>query len=324
MKESVRVSVALCTFNGEKYITEQLESILSQTYPVSEIVIFDDASEDKTVEIVSQFISSSGVDIKLKQNEKRVGISHNFSQAIEHCTGDIIFLSDQDDIWLEDKVERFIEVFVSNDSAGAVFSDAFLVDEAGRRLDYSLFERWGFNDSDKKLFSSGRGCEVLVRKSVVTGATLAFKSQLKKYILPIPDLWLHDEWIALVSLIFFDLLPLDVKTIEYRQHGENVIGARKRTLAEAVDISKTRGYEYFIRRANAYELLLKLIDREGCGEVTGNTRGLIEGKIGHLRNRAIIQGSFLRKIHLPLSELLRGNYHRYSNGLRSFFRDLFL
>jgi len=324
MRESVRVSVALCTFNGEKYIAEQLESILSQTYPVSEVVIFDDASEDKTVEIIRRFISCGAVDIKLKQNEERVGIAHNFSQAIEHCTGEIIFLSDQDDIWLEDKVERFIEVFVSNDSAGAVFSDAFLIDEAGRRLSYSLFERWGFSHSERKLFSLWRGYEVLVRKSVVTGATLAFRSQLKKYILPIPDLWLQDEWIAIVSSIFSLILPIDVKTIEYRQHGENVIGARKRTLAETVDISRTRGYEYFGKRADAYERLLKLIDREGSSEIKGNARVLIAGKIGHLRNRALIQGSFLRKTYLPFSELLRGNYNRYSNGFKSFFRDLFL
>lgn len=110
----MRLSVAMCTYNGEKYIREQLMSIRNQTLRIDEIVICDDCSEDDTVEIIENLIRQYDLPVRLHVNTWNHGYRKNFEQAICRCSGDIIFLSDQDDIWLPTKVETIIGYFNSN------------------------------------------------------------------------------------------------------------------------------------------------------------------------------------------------------------------
>ena len=104
------ISVAMATFNGEPYIQEQLDSIYNQTRKVDEIIIVDDCSTDSTVRVIEQYIlSHKDIDIKLYKNEENLGYKKNFKKAISLCHGDYVFLSDQDDIWMTDKIEKCIE-----------------------------------------------------------------------------------------------------------------------------------------------------------------------------------------------------------------------
>ena len=101
-----RISIAMAAFNGEKYIREQLESFGTQTVPPNEVVISDDDSSDKTVEIIEAFKARAKFEVNLLQNEDRIGYIANFANAISQCTGDIIFISDQDDVWFPEKIQK--------------------------------------------------------------------------------------------------------------------------------------------------------------------------------------------------------------------------
>ena len=133
------ISIALATYNGELYVSELLNSILDQTTLPDELIISDDASTDSTLEIINEFARNVTFPVKILINKKRLGSTGNFEVAIRASSGDIIFPCDQDDIWYRHKIERMLECLVNNPSAGAVFSDADVVDQDLNLLEDSLW-----------------------------------------------------------------------------------------------------------------------------------------------------------------------------------------
>ena len=219
----MRISVAVCTYNGEKYISKQIISILNQTLEADEIIICDDNSTDRTKEILTEFASKSS-SIKLVFNNENLGFVKNFEKAISLCTGDFIFLSDQDDIWYNNKVERFVKTFNENQECSYIFSDANTIDENGNSLDYSLWKSVNFNKKKQQKFRAGKQKELLIYGNYITGATLAFRAEIKKLIIPFSDNFYHDHWIGLL-LGFIDNSGffLNEKFVKYRIHSNQVI-----------------------------------------------------------------------------------------------------
>jgi glycosyltransferase involved in cell wall biosynthesis len=224
----MKLSVAMCTYNGEKYIKEQLESILHQTMSIDEIVICDDGSKEKTIEIITQFQEKNPNKIFLYNNEENLGSTKNFEKAITLCSGDFIFLSDQDDIWKENKVEKVVQRFLANPSTEAVFSNGALINDKNERIKtLSLWDSVFFleNQLEKpinlfKLISS--------KRNMVTGATLCIKKEIKEFILPFPDIkkYYHDEWIAIIIASRKKLDYLTDELISYRIHSKQQIGGK--------------------------------------------------------------------------------------------------
>jgi len=217
----------MCTYNGEKYIKEQLESILNQTVAIDEIVICDDGSNDKTIEIIEQFQLENHNKIALYKNEVNLGSNKNFEKAISICTGEYIFLCDQDDIWKINKVEKVIQYFLDNKHLEGVFSNGDLLNEKGRKFtEKSLWDSVFYMESQLKkpidLYNLIR-----FKKNMVTGATLCIKKELKNLILPIPDIkkYYHDEWIAIIIASRKKLGYINDELISYRIHAGQQIGA---------------------------------------------------------------------------------------------------
>src|ERR1035437_5785271 len=128
------ISVAMCTFNGQKFLGQQLASIASQTRPPTEVIIRDDCSTDSTVEIINSFAATAPFPVKLTINEKNLGslpkgITRNFELATQQCCGQLIAPCDQDDIWFPSKLSLMAEILENDDNLGLVFSDAQLVNE---------------------------------------------------------------------------------------------------------------------------------------------------------------------------------------------------
>ncbi len=221
------ISVALCTYNGEKYIEEQLNSILYQTLPVDEIVICDDGSIDNTLEILNQY-RNKDARIKVFSNIKNLGLVKNFEKAIRLTSGDFIFLSDQDDVWKEDKVEVMINFFQKKPDCLMLFTNGTLIDERNNCLGSTLWDKWGFNEEVKKSWLNNQNAflDLIKNYNKVTGATLAFKKELKTVILPItvPRLYWHDTWIAINAAYLNGLYFLEENTINYRTHNKQQIG----------------------------------------------------------------------------------------------------
>ena len=201
------ISVAMAAFNGEKYLKDQVDSILKQCLPVEEVVVSIDKSQDKTLEILNNY---SILDSRIKIFEgPNKGVVKNFENAIKKCTGDIIFLCDQDDIWYRNKVELIVNEFKKNRKISLLLHDATVTDEYLNILYSSFFEK---NHS-----KSGKIRNII--KNSYVGACIAFRQELKKYILPFPkNIPMHDQWIGLIAEVKGKVKFLKEPLIKYRRH----------------------------------------------------------------------------------------------------------
>jgi glycosyltransferase involved in cell wall biosynthesis len=223
LSERTRISVAMCTFNGERFLPQQLDSISTQTRLPDEVVVCDDRSTDRTLAIVREFAASAPYPVRVFENQTNLGFAANFEGAIRRCDGDLIVLSDQDDVWYPTRLERSEQEFTAYPRAGLVFSDADLIDEQGKLLGQTLWQRLGFVGERKQALLAGRFV-VLAKHRFVTGATVMFRAELRDRVLPIAAGWVHDEWITLITAAFYDLRPIDQPLIRYRIHGLQQVG----------------------------------------------------------------------------------------------------
>ena len=232
----MRISVALCTFNGEEYLENQLTSILNQTCPVDEIIICDDNSTDNTISIVNSYIEEGIENIILIQNKENIGTIKNFEKAIDKCTGDIIFLSDQDDIWHLNKVEVMISFFLKKSNALLLFTDGNLIDSDNNLLESTLWDEWNFSKEMQKRWNNNQWAfnDLFINNNKVTGATIAFRAELKKLVLPIevPVGYWHDAWVALHAAANDGLFYLNTALIDYRLHPKQQIGITAKPLSK--------------------------------------------------------------------------------------------
>lgn len=315
------VSVALCTYNGERYIKQQLESISAQSRHPDEVIICDDGSTDRTLEIADEYARNAAFVVTVVRNERRLGSTKNFEKAISLCASDIIVLSDQDDVWRQDKIEKL--TLALSEGASAVFSNAEVVDEKLNPLGYSLWQKVRFTQRTRRKFRRGKVLETLVGRNVVTGATMAFRRDVIDACTPIPESWVHDGWIALCAAAAGKKIAfVDEPLIKYRQHANNQIGARKLRLSEqwqrvqAVDLQAHLSLVHRQYTAAYTELSHR-------GVMSADIKALFEEKIRHITRRQClrIKGS-TSCVFIVMTELVSGRYSRYSNGWRGAARDL--
>ena len=194
------ISVALCTHEGSRFVVEQAESILQQTRMPDEVVLSDDASSDRTVELVeSVFSRNTDIQLRVLRNERPLGIVSNFQQAVLATSGDIVFLSDQDDKWRPEKIERMLAEFDRRPDLLLLHTDALLVDERGASLGLTLFNSLEVSDEEITALESGRAFSVLLRRNLALGASMAFRRRLLDVAVPFADAWVHDEWLAIIG-----------------------------------------------------------------------------------------------------------------------------
>ena len=155
----MRISVAMCTYNGAAFLPAQLASIAEQTRRPDELIVCDDASTDKTRDILESFARTSSIPVSLYFSDENTGSVKNFERAIGLCTGDVIALSDQDDVWNKDKLERIEQLFRENQNVGLVFSDAELVDTDLKPLDQRMWSAVGFDAHKQKLLRDGKSLD---------------------------------------------------------------------------------------------------------------------------------------------------------------------
>lgn len=224
----MKISVAMCTYNGECFLAEQLYSILDQNVPVDEIVICDDGSTDKTLQIIDRFIQKNKAPIKCIRNSRNLGYTKNFEKAICLCAGDIILLADQDDIWMSNKVEIICNYFSENPDKEYVFSNAILINSMGTDcFERDLFNVVGLTRRDIKLFEDGCSYDVMAVSSKVTGATTALKASFIPYCLPFPNLGklaIHDGMMSASASIWNKIGCIDQYLIKYRIHLDQSVG----------------------------------------------------------------------------------------------------
>lgn len=234
------VSIAMCTYNGDRFIREQIDSILSQTYSNIEIVIVDDGSKDNTLSIINEYLKNDNR-IKFFQNKKNLGFVKNFEYAISLCSGDYIALADQDDIWKKDKIEVFIKNIGNN---LLIYSDAILVDKYSKEIGKELIRPNGN-------LVKGKCNKAFIFYNCVSGNTLMFKRELIKYILPIPnEMAFHDIWIAFVASTIGTITYTDIAYTYYRRYSEQVTKDIERDYTSVFDRFKKKQVSYLITANN--------------------------------------------------------------------------
>lgn len=209
------ISVCIATHNGAHYIKEQIESILCQLGTNDEIIISDDGSNDKTIDILLAFNDKRIIIYSFKQPKKskhsHTYVCKNFENALKHAKGEYIFLADQDDWWMPDKVEKCVAALTNNI---LVVHQAEVCD---RNLNFKGILMYKNNFVFKNYLS--------LRRGKYYGCTLAFRKELLDYVLPFPmKLILHDQWIGCMAELKGDVYYERVPLIKYRLHGDNTSG----------------------------------------------------------------------------------------------------
>jgi len=200
------ISVCLPTYNGEKFIQQQLDSILNQSVAINELIISDDSSTDRTIEIIKSYTDNR---ITLIENQKFRSPVFNLENALKQAKGDYIFLADQDDIWYPNKVKIVLEHLENHN---LVVSDCKLIDKDNTILVGSFY----------KLINSGQGFFKNFIKNTYLGCCMAFDRSVLDYVLPFPkSIAIHDHWIGLNAELFSSIYFCDEQLVGYRKHENN-------------------------------------------------------------------------------------------------------
>ncbi|MCC6126203.1 MAG: glycosyltransferase family 2 protein [Pirellulales bacterium] len=320
----MKISVALCTYNGGRFLQAQLESIAAQHRRPDELVVCDDRSTDDSMAVVRRFAAACGFEVRAEVNERNLGSTQNFSRAVSRCRGDIIALADQDDLWLPNKLRRLEGVFAEDAGVGVAFSDAALIDDAGRRLPRGLWESIAFDRRMRQQVNGGRALEVLVKRNVATGACMAFRAEYRELLLPIPGKWVHDGWFALLIAAVAPCRAIAEPLVEYRQHGGQQIGARKENLYRQFLRGMRQKRDDFAAISENYaEARRRLAAFRSRLRDDGALR-LLDEKAEHFRAKALMREPRIWRYPIIVRELLRRHYARYSRGWRSMAQDLFM
>ncbi|WP_246089406.1 glycosyltransferase family 2 protein [Paraburkholderia guartelaensis] len=322
------VGIAMCTCNGIAFLDAQLQSLTDQSRLPDQIVVSDDRSDDGTWEHLvewSEYVRSSmGIRVTLLRNEKRLGVTRNFEQAIRALDTCIIFLADQDDVWAHDKIAIMGAYLETHPSALLVHSDAELVDEDDRDLGQTLFQSLYLSAAERVLVQQQRFFEVYCRRNLVTGTAAAFRRELLDVALPIPPEWLHDEWLAACAAAWKAVAMLPEKLVRYRQHGRNAIG---------VPTGRISWLAAYVRRAIALprdRYLARKISRFGVlhrrlGEtqfVRADALALLAEAEQHFIRRREFPRNPVQRVASIVREARTRSYQRFADGVAGMVRDL--
>ncbi len=320
--ESLSVSVAMCTYNSERFLRPQLQSIAAQTRLPDEVVVCDDGSQDDTLKILRQWDELVPFPVRIVRNEKNLGYTKNFEQAMRLCTGDVIFLSDHDDVWMSGRVARCMEVFEKEPEVGLVTTNAEIVDAEGGSQEMTLREfvdRMHIREFWRFFFPPGQ------RMELWTGCTMAVRRNLLPEVFPIPEtLACHDVWLYMTVPLYTKIRYLDACLIQYRLHGNNHSTA---PTAQHLRENPSR-WNYFNtvletlgQHPQLFESLLAQAEKLPDGDLKTRYIAQLHRHQTHFQNRARIQQSFSKNISLYFSEIFSGTYFRHPQAFRSMGYD---
>lgn len=270
----------MATYNGEKFLQEQIESIIHQTYTNFEFIIIDDNSEDSTYQICYKYAEKDSR-IKLFRNEKNLGLNKNFEKAIKIACGDYLVFADQDDIWDLSKIEKLLKLLSKSDDI-LIYCDSEMIDEHGKSM--------GVSSGNHQVFIKGNNPNELLFYNTVSGHKLMFKKELIKHILPIPKDFYYDWWIAYIATGLFSINYTNEKLVKYRIHRDSYV--QKNALHETrTNIIDKKIYNLKYLRSSPINSNHKLIDN------------LIYG-LNHTKKR-LISLTFIKSVMKHRKELLK-------------------
>ena len=304
------VSIVLATYNGEKYLRPQLDSLINQTYKNIEIIIVDDCSTDKTVEIITEYKNNYEY-IHFYQQEKNVGYIKNFEFGLTKFSGEWVAICDQDDIWLNEKIEICIQHAI--DEAGLYHDSVIIIGD-------DLTSKQKISDSRKCV-----DCRSPLHYAIGTialGHTMMVHRKIVKAALPIPENMPYDAWLGFLSTLFNGLYYIDKPLVYYRQHEYNLYGSEKNKSIHNKERKKFQDYTYKIYWLN-YKLNCM---SKKCLELGFNKEAEILYKLAkstlenNLKNRIVRASLYFKYRHDFLIYKKRNNLRKILYSLKMFFK----
>jgi hypothetical protein len=322
------VSVALCTFQGSRYLREQLDSIVAQTYQPAEVIVCDDGSRDDSLAVLTEFADRAPFPVHIHRNEQQLGSTLNFEKAVRLCRGDLIALCDQDDWWHPTKLEVLSGVLTDPD-VGGVFTNGLLMDNNSQLKGDSLwgqnlFEHWNralgkkswdvaFGEKAEKTSAEA----ALLRHNMVTGATVVFRTALREKILPFPVEWVHDGWLAWMIVLHSRLRAVPMSLIHYRVHSGQQIGVPG-SLSARLMLARATGMKEYLAIERRFEVLIEYV-RSCPGMASDDLLRQLEQKARLVGFRGRLPASYLKRWGSILA--LAPAYRAYAQGFKSMLKD---
>jgi glycosyltransferase involved in cell wall biosynthesis len=309
----------MTTYNGASFLSEQLDSILAQTRLPDELIVCDDRSDDDTPSILKDYATISPFPMKVVINRRRLGSTKNFEKAIGLCSGDIIALSDQDDVWRPHKLATIEQRFKEDPDLGLVFTNGVLIDERSEWLRGDMWTRFKFNRRRQRMLCGPRAYDLLLSLPFITGATMAFRSKFKNLILPIPDgipTFVHDRWIGVLIAAVGRIGLIKDCLIAYRLHPRQQIGIGKLPLL----LRYTLAFRSSSDRAALTAMQQRLADRPSW-RTKPDFDSAMQVRQRHLAARLALHRNPVVRLRDVAMEYSSGRYNRYPMGLRHALKD---
>lgn len=332
MTNRLRLSVALCTHQGARYLAEQLASIVGQTRLPDEVVVRDDASSDGTVDLLHEFVARAPFPVSVETGG-RFGVVANFERAIAACRGELIALADQDDVWRPGKLAAIETALDRLPASLLVFSDAELIDDTGVPLGRRLWSDLGFDRREqRRLATDPMG--MLLRHPVVTGCAAAFRATLRDVALPFPGdlVMVHDRWLSLCAAAQGPLAMVPDALLHYRVHPGQQIGIvepPRFALGQGSMLSwrhvrtiPVRPVGRFAAHLAELRLLRSRLVQHLPREVDPRAVEAVEACIAHLERREHLPKRRVARVGPVVEELAGGRYRRFGAGWASAAADL--
>jgi glycosyltransferase involved in cell wall biosynthesis len=320
------ISVVLCTHDGAAFVGEQVRSILAQIPEPDELVLGDDASTDDTVRLIERAVTdhraAGGVtELVVRRHDPALGVVANFADGLAHARGDLVALSDQDDIWSPGKLAAITAAFDADPALLLVHTDARLIDGSGAPTGLTLLQALEATPGERAGLQRGDAFGTLLRRNLVTGATVVLRRDLVAAAAPFPEAWVHDEWLAAIAAARDALRLLADPLIDYRQHGGNQIGARRPTMADRWAKLREPREPRASRLVARNEALVAALERLGDSIPPRNLERA-RARLAHERRRRALPRPNVARLPKIVAAALRGDYSRYSRGPSDVLRDL--
>ncbi len=314
------ISVAIASYNGAEYLAAQLDSILNQTVKVTEIVICDDNSTDNTWDILQSYREKYPELFKIIRNEKKLGCSGNFEKALSLCSGEIIFLADQDDVWQENKVEKMLQPF-TDPKINGVYSDSLVVNCQLESLNCTHLQLRGYSPARLKQMPQ---IETFARRVPPAAHDMAIRRKTLKYLLPFPKLKnVHDSFIGLIIAAQNGWYLIPETLTLFRQHENNLSNSgQKQTLAGMFRTAKKSiADDTFLWNAKLHSFVLARLK----GHLDDEVETLLKERVRHSENRSkMSKVNLFYRLWLVIEELFSFRYFRFARGIKSVIQDLLL
>lgn len=329
MTSSLCISVAIAAYNGERFLVEQLESLVSQTRPPDEVVVSDDRSTDGTVDIVRRFAARAPFSVHVLLNKRNLGVNGNFDRAVAACTGDIIFLCDQDDVWLPHKIATMSALLARYGKVGLVISNSEIVDEAlrptGRRLYTLKYPRV------ESLYTCGEAAvRFILDTQTLAGHTMAFR-RTPSLAKPTDEIVIgctYDFVRAVVAGSLYDVAVVPESLTKYRRYNgqvsspDNLPPTRPEQLRRRLRRVFVEYNSSAAQRAKFSSSLLQICRTIEEFDADPALIRFLEGKAEIAAFQAGLESSRLGRVAPVMANLLSGRYHKYANGFATAARDL--